>query len=139
MKLATMFCAIAMSACALSLAASAEPPEAAAASAAEVWLALVDAGSYAESWNAAATLFRQAIPQEQWQSRVARARAPLGALQLRQLRSATLQHTLPGAPDGEYVVILFASSFANKAAALETVTPMKDADGTWRVSGYYIK
>jgi Protein of unknown function (DUF4019) len=139
MKLATTICAIAMSACALSIAASVERPEVAAASAAEVWLALIDAGSYAESWNAASTLFRHAVPQEQWQSRIARARAPLGALQLRQLRSATLQHTLPGAPDGEYVVIQFASSFANKAAALETVTPMKDADGTWRVSGYYIK
>jgi len=60
------------------------------------------------------------------------ARAPLGALQSLQLRSAPL-------PDREYVVIQFASSFANKAAALETVTPMKDADGTWRVSGYYIE
>jgi hypothetical protein len=138
-KLAFTICAIAMSACALSIAASQERPEVAATSAAEVWLALVDAGSYAESWHAASTLFRQAIPQEQWQARVAHARAPLGALRSRQVRSATFKHTLPEAPDGEYVVIQFASSFANKAAAIETVTPMKDADGTWRVSGYYIK
>ena len=33
----------------------------------------------------------------------------------------------------------FESSFEHKASAVETVTPMKDADGTWRVSGYYIK
>ncbi|MGB5422961.1 MAG: DUF4019 domain-containing protein [Desulfobacterales bacterium] len=27
----------------------------------------------------------------------------------------------------------------NKASAVETITPMLDKDGQWRVSGYYIK
>lgn len=27
----------------------------------------------------------------------------------------------------------------NKKSAIETVTPMMDKDGKWRVSGYYIK
>ena len=43
------------------------------------------------------------------------------------------------APDGEYVVIQFATSFENKKTALEKVTPMMDKDGKWRVSGYSIK
>jgi hypothetical protein len=46
---------------------------------------------------------------------------------------------LPGAPDGEYVVIQFEASFEKKKAAVETVTPMVDEDGEWRVSGYYLK
>jgi len=46
---------------------------------------------------------------------------------------------VPGAPDGEYVVLRFETSFENKAKAIETVTPMREKDGTWRVSGYYIK
>ncbi len=46
---------------------------------------------------------------------------------------------MPGAPDGEYVVIQYDSSFEHKQAAVETVTPMLDKDGKWRVSGYYIK
>jgi hypothetical protein len=45
----------------------------------------------------------------------------------------------PGAPDGKYVVIRYETSFRNKKAATETVTPMLDADGRWRVSGYFIK
>jgi hypothetical protein len=45
---------------------------------------------------------------------------------------------LPGAPDGEYVVIQFESSFEKKKSAVETVTPMLEKDGKWRVSGYYI-
>lgn len=47
--------------------------------------------------------------------------------------------SLPGAPDGEYVVVQFETSFTNKKAAAETVTPMLENDGQWRVSGYYIK
>lgn len=47
--------------------------------------------------------------------------------------------SLPGAPDGKYVVIQYDTSFENKKAAVETVTPMLDKDGKWRVSGYYIK
>ena len=47
--------------------------------------------------------------------------------------------SLPGAPDGEYVVIQYKTSFVNKKDAIETITPMLDKDGKWRVSGYYIK
>jgi hypothetical protein len=37
------------------------------------------------------------------------------------------------------VVIQFNTRFENKAAAIETVTPMHEKDGSWRVSGYFIK
>ena len=46
---------------------------------------------------------------------------------------------LPGAPDGEYVVFQFDTQFERKRAAVETVTPMCDPDGSWRVSGYFIR
>jgi len=46
---------------------------------------------------------------------------------------------VPGAPDGKYVIIQFETSFENKASAVETVTPMQDADGVWRVAGYFVK
>ena len=42
--------------------------------------------------------------------------------------------TLPGAADGEYD-----SSFEHKQSAVETVVPMLDKDGKWRISGYFIK
>jgi hypothetical protein len=56
-----------------------------------------------------------------------------------QLKSRTYSTTLPGAPDGEYVVIQYQTSFANKKASVETVTPMREKDGRWRVSGYFIR
>jgi len=139
MKLTATLLAMTLLAIGAPATSSAETPEAAAESAALAWLTLVDAGNYAQSWNDASVLFRQSVTESQWQSAVAAARAPLGALKSRKVQSVTLKNSLPGAPDGEYAVIQFASSFEHKASAIETVTPMKDPDGKWHVSGYYIK
>jgi hypothetical protein len=106
---------------------------------AKAWLAMTDSGKYAESWNGASTLFKTAITKADWEKAAGKARSPLGALKSRTLKSATFARTLPGAPDGEYVVIQYATAFENKASATETITPMLDKDGSWRVSGYYIK
>jgi Protein of unknown function (DUF4019) len=107
--------------------------------AAKEWLALVDAGNYQESWESAAGFFKNAVSQEKWQQQMAALRQPLGKTTSRKLKSAKYTKTLPGAPDGEYVVIQYQTSFAKKKSAVETVTPMLDNDGKWKVSGYYIK
>lgn len=107
--------------------------------AALAWLALVDAEKYGQSWSEAALLFRSAVMQVDWVNAAKATRTPLGALKSRTLKSANFTRSLPGAPDGEYVVIQFDSQFEHKASAVETVTPMRDKDGIWRVAGYYIK
>jgi hypothetical protein len=109
-----------------------------AVTAAKAWLALVDAKEYKKSWQEAAPLFKDKVKEEQWAEMVASARKPLGVMKSRELFSAEHKTTLPGAPDGEYVVIQFKTSFADKRDSIETVTPMK-TDGAWRVSGYFIK
>jgi hypothetical protein len=111
----------------------------AAVKAAESWLALVDAGEYGRSWEEAAALFREAVTKEQWEASLKALRPALGEVVSRKVESAHYTTSLRGAPDGEYVVIQFATSFTHKKSAVETVTPMKDPDGTWRVSGYYIR
>ena len=107
--------------------------------AARVWLEVVDAGDYSESWDASAELFRKAVTKEQWVQSLLGVRAPLGQLVSRELASKQYATELPGAPDGEYVVIKFSTSFENKATAVETVTPMLGPGGSWKVSGYFIK
>ena len=116
-----------------------EPVTKAAQTSVETWLSLIDNQNYQASWDTAATLFRNAITQEKWQSAAQTARAPLGRLKSRTLKSATSTTTLPGAPDGEYVVFQFNASFDQKAAAVETVTAIREKDGTWHVGGYFIK
>jgi hypothetical protein len=57
----------------------------------------------------------------------------------RKVISARYATSLPGAPDGEYVVIRYETEFTNGKEAVETVTPCLEKDGSWKVSGYYIK
>ena len=113
--------------------------EAAAAIAAEKWLGIMDGEKYAESWKEASDLFRNLIKQEQWEQSARAARKTLGRVLSRQIATKTYATSLPGAPDEEYVIIQFESSFENKKLAVETVTPMLEKDGKWRVSGYYIE
>jgi len=118
---------------------SAETQTSAAETAAAQWLAQVDAGNYAASWSEAAQLFKTKVSKEQWSQMAESTRGPLGKLNSRALKSSTYTTTLPGAPDGQYVVIQYDSSFEHKKSAVETVTPMLDKDGQWRVSGYFIR
>ncbi|HYC37787.1 MAG TPA: DUF4019 domain-containing protein [Usitatibacter sp.] len=106
---------------------------------AETWLAMVDQGRFDESWEAAATLFQQTIAKDRWAASASAARAPLGLVSHRKLRAATYSRNLPGAPPGEYVVIQFDTRFENRPLSVETVTPMLEKDGTWKVSGYFIR
>jgi hypothetical protein len=115
------------------------PSTAAAQDAALMWLALIDAGNFGTSWDEAADIFQQHIAKTAWASAAANARTPLGAVISRKLASARYAKTLPGAPDGEYVVIQFSTHFEHKADATEFVTPERAKDGSWKVSGYFIK
>jgi len=111
----------------------------AAIAAAQKWLAGIDGGHYAESWTDASDFFRGAITQEKWVSALQGVRQPLGSLVSRALMSAQQTSVMPGAPDGQYVVIQFQTSFANDTTAIETVTMGPEQDGQWKASGYYIK
>ena len=113
--------------------------ETAAIESAQAWLEMLDNEKYADSWDEAAEYFKSAISKDKWQQTIHAVRNPLGKTVSRGLKSQIYATSLPGAPDGEYVVIQYKTSFVNKKDAIETITPMLDKDGKWRVSGYYIK
>jgi hypothetical protein len=113
--------------------------EKAAVTAAQTWLTLIDVEKYSESWQESAEYFRNAVKQDQWGQMLQSVRTPLGKVISRKLKTKVYKTSLPGAPDGQYVVIQFETSFQNKKSAIETVTPMFEKDGRWKVSGYYIK
>ncbi|MGZ5081591.1 MAG: DUF4019 domain-containing protein [Usitatibacter sp.] len=106
--------------------------------AADAWLALIDGQRYGESWDQASQLFQDATPRLKWETTAQSTRGPLGAVQGRKMHSATYTRTLPGAPPGEYVVIRYETHFVNRPFSTETVTPSREKDGTWKVSGYFI-
>ncbi len=109
-----------------------------ATSSGEAWLKLIDTGKYAESWKQASSNFRSAVPEKTWVSMVQGVRAPLGPLVSRGQPTVTFAKTLPGAPDGNYAVMQFQTSFQNKASAVETLTVMADGE-QWRAAGYFIR
>ena len=110
-----------------------------ATAAAETWLGHVDAGDYAGSWHEASAYMQGAITEQAWVASLHGVRTPLGKLLSRQLKKAQHTQSMPGAPDGDYVVMQFDTRFENKQAAVETVTFMQEQHGTWKAVGYYIK
>ncbi|MFK7964082.1 MAG: DUF4019 domain-containing protein [Burkholderiaceae bacterium] len=105
---------------------------------ANAWLKLIDASDSSAAWGQASTRFRDHISQAEWDDRLAQARQPLGKLKARKLISSDSKSELPGAPPGDYVVIAFQSLFETGGELGERLTIMKDADGQFRVAGYYL-
>ena len=106
---------------------------------ADNWLVYVDSGRYAQSWDDSAAYFREAVPRTQWETTLAQVRGPLGVAISRKVRSATYTRNLPSAPEGEYVVIQYDTRFENRPQSVETVTPMREKNGAWKVAGYHIR
>jgi hypothetical protein len=103
------------------------------------WLALTDSGNGAASWDAAARQFKNAMTRDRWIESLKLARDPLGKVEQRSVLSTTFATSFPGAPDGNYAIVLFRASFAKKPDAAESLTLERESDGAWRVVGYFIR
>ncbi|HCU25543.1 MAG TPA: hypothetical protein DF383_11060 [Deltaproteobacteria bacterium] len=107
--------------------------------AAGTWLTLIDAEKYPEAWKDYSSSFKEKMTQAQWEGQIKSARGILGKLIDRKLKNSTAAQSLPGVPDGNYVVVQYDTNFEKKKSALETVTVILEKDGKWAVAGYYIK
>lgn len=114
-------------------------PEKKAVTAARNWLELIDGKNYAKSYDDAASFFKAMVKKDDWIGTLGNLRSMLGPVESRQLVSKKYETKMPGAPDGEYVILVYKTRFGKKSGAQEVVVPMLDQDGKWRVSGYYIK
>jgi hypothetical protein len=110
-----------------------------AVSSARTWLSLIDDGNYSRSWKEASTFFKGAVSEGNWKASLDGIRKPLGKLVLRKIKAVKHFTELPGAPDGQYVVMEFRASFVKKKSAIETVTFVLEKDGLWKAAGYFIK
>lgn len=103
------------------------------------WLALMDAGDHSGTWSSAASAFKGALTAAQWRQAVQGARTPMGAVQHRREKATSFTRSLPGAPEGQYAVVQFDTDFINKTKVVETLTLVLEADGVWRVTGYFVR
>lgn len=102
------------------------------------FLGYLDQGRYAASYAYTGMLIRAQLSRDAFAKQIEKARAGTGAMLSRNLIDVSYTTTLPDAPEGQYVLIHYGTSFANRQQAVETVT-LAFAKGYWRVSGYYIK
>ncbi|MYM39437.1 DUF4019 domain-containing protein [Duganella qianjiadongensis] len=107
--------------------------------AAQLWLTSADAGHYDETWEQAAPVFQQTVTKAEWEFILRVVRTTIGDLKNRSVVSVAFAEKLPGARTGKYVVIQYASEYTKKAEVIETVVPMLNEDGIWKVSGYFVK
>ena len=106
---------------------------------AAAWLALIDNGQYAESWQEVSPAAQKIVTQADWVKTVQPVRDPLGKVRHREIRQVQITKHLSGAPDGDYAVLKYATVFAHKASSIETVILTHETTGAWRVTGYFIK
>lgn len=113
--------------------------ETAAVDAARAWLTLMDAEQYAAGWQAAAAFLKESVTEDKWVETMAIVRKPMGSPLSRKVESTKYRTMRPHALKGHYLIIKYKTSFANKPQVEESLTMMKEADGTWRVGGYHLE
>ena len=114
------------------------PAEGEASTAGPKWLALLDDQKYEESWQQAASMFRDQFKQEQWVVSLKRFSEPLGPVLTRTAARVDFTKTLRAAPDGDYAIIHFTTTFKNKSDVTERLTLVKE-DGRWQAAAYPIQ
>ena len=114
-----------------------DPHTIAVQSAARAWLALVDRGDARGAWDGAGKKFQSALTFELWAKELGKQQGEYGKPLERTVGPTRFQSSIPGMPDGQYAQILFRTRFAGKPDASEQLTLEREADGEWRVIGYF--
>jgi DNA-binding CsgD family transcriptional regulator len=110
--------------------AGARSEAAAAARAADAFLALIDEGRWAESYAVTGVAFRRLNSLAVWTDVSERVRPPLGAVLTRDLAG---NEYVPAPPEG-YRLVKFRSTYANGTQQTESIS-LAWEDGAWKVTG----
>jgi hypothetical protein len=102
------------------------------------WLSLIDDGHYDQTWDLASPILKNKVTKQEWNKGLRDIRKPLGKLVSRSPEKFARAHSLPGAPDGDYVIVEYLSTFANGKHPEQLTWVLENGD-TWRVTGYFIR
>jgi len=95
----------------------------------------MDVGQYAQAYEAYPQRITSGGLEQNFVGFMRARRLPLGNVLSRNVVKVSRQRKLRGAPDGDYSVIEYETSFEHKAGAAETVI-LTSENGYWQVSGY---
>jgi Tfp pilus assembly protein PilF len=96
----------------------------------ENWLALIDTGDFAASWEMGANRFRAGISKAEWIGRLEGARPLSDKLKSRRLRQVRRF--------GRWLCVKYDAEYTNLKAAVETATFYREHDGQWRAMGLVV-
>ena len=99
----------------------------------EAWLALMDKGDFAGTWQTASPGFRMVVSEAEWVGKCVKIRKPLGNVLARHLK--TSGHRL----FGRCFKAQFATRFAGGFDAVETVQFSRQPDGSWKAITYIVR
>lgn len=99
----------------------------------EDWLGLIDAGKFAESWEALSAKLKAKYARENWGTTLRPLLNKVGRVKTRRLKGVEYSDPAAGT-----VAVDFESSFTKVSNAGETVILEMEADGEWRVASYSI-
>ena len=102
------------------------------------FLALIDSGKYAESWQSSASLMRAKVTQQDWTDKLDQARSLSGGLVQRVQKSASYATVAKDSPEGEYIMLIYESDFQAAEDVSEYVTVMLEGE-EWKVAGYFMQ
>ena len=111
----------------------------AAQDAANAWLSFIDDMDYTSSWQQAAPVLQERESESAWEQTLESDHGPLGPLLSRAPQNREYTRSAPDLPEGEYVVMVYESSYTQLEDAIETVIMTRTADDSWRAAGYEIR
>ena len=103
---------------------------------ASTFLALLDRGDISAAFETTTAFHRSYWQRDRWVDSIGTLRSFYGPLINRAASKTVHKDSYPKHPDGEYIVIVFESSFSRKRQTTEIVAVTPDGDGRWRVSDY---
>jgi hypothetical protein len=106
---------------------------------ARAWLVKLDKGYFQQCYDETAQALKDSLDKSQWISNMTTYRKPLGESEKRKEANMYYENKLQNADDGDYVVAQYASIFQQKLVVIESVTLVKEQDGSWKVFGYSLK
>ena len=105
----------------------------------DAFLIQVDNGQFGESWDGASPLFKANVSRPEWVRKMTCLDPLMGHVTQRTVKSAETRTSIPGAPDGKYLLIVLQSVFEHKEKAMETIILRWDEVSRWTVSGYFLR
>lgn len=103
------------------------------------WLEISDKGDYERAWQEASNTLKYMLSQNDWVKLMNNSRKPLGAVLSRNQADVRTASNPPGVPAGEYVVLVYTSSFANRNKAQELLIMSQITEHDWKPMSYFIK